>query len=282
MKLVYRHPKDGGVFITTSFQCEPSQILLKEQDFYKIIWCRSDSTQVSIDGYKVTLTTNDVLFCTPNNVVEVPQNNSGIIFYVFNREFYCIQENDSEVSCMGLLFYGSSTIPILHLPKDAVKSFEAIHHLLIEEYKVRDHIQGEMLNILLKRLLISSTRLLAKSELDPETSHKHIELIRQYNILVEKHFKEKHQVHDYAELLYKSPKTLSNFFKKNGAPSPLKIINDRITAEAKRLLLYSDKQAEEIAYELGYHEPSHFSKFFKNQTGMSPLSFRKKRNEILV
>jgi AraC family transcriptional activator of pobA len=108
-----------------------------------------------------------------------------------------------------------------------------------------------------------------------DLSVKQVELIRKFNILVEQHFKEKHQVADYADLLFKSPKTLSNFFKKNNVNSPLKVINGRIVAEAKRLLLYSDKSAEEIAYELGYNEPSHFSKFFKTQAGVSPLAFRK-------
>ncbi len=275
MKLEYKHAENGGRFVTTTYQCDPSQLLLKEKDLYKVIWSRTHANKVKVDGYWLTLEKNTVLFCTPSNVVEVPVNNTGITSYIFNREFYCIQENDSEVSCMGLLFYGASNAPLIQLSSSSFRSFDATHHLIEEEYDIKDQIQGEMLSILLKRLLITSTRLLAELQINPDASPKQVELIRQYNILVEQNFKQKHQVADYADMLNKAPKTLSNFFKKNGTTSPLKIINNRITAEAKRLLLYSDKNAEEIAYELGYAEPSHFSKFFKKQTGLSPLTYRK-------
>ncbi|MGB3590928.1 MAG: AraC family transcriptional regulator [Nonlabens sp.] len=275
MKLEYHNIRDGGRFIMTSFQCGPSLQLLQERELYKIVWCQSGTTAVTVDGYKVVLKTNEVLFCTPNNIVDIPIDNMGLIAYVFNREFYCIQQSDSEVSCMGLLFYGSSNAPVVELKDKEVTSFEAMFTLFGEEFKTRDQIQGEMLRTLLKRMLITSTRLIKNSQLNPELKAKQVDLIRRYNILVEQHFRVKHQVADYAELLFKSPKTLSNFFKKHDAPSPLKIINDRITAEAKRLLLYSSKTAEEIAYDLGYGEPSHFSKFFKKQTGTSPLAFRK-------
>ncbi|MEO9954065.1 AraC family transcriptional regulator [Nonlabens sp.] len=275
MKLDYHNIKDEGRFTVTSFQCGPSLQLLKEKGLYKIVWCTEGEERLIVDGYEVVLKKNQVLFCTPVNIVEIPKDNYGLIAFVFNREFYCIQHNDSEVSCMGMLFFGSSTAPIIDLTVKEQASFNAMLVLFQEEFDTKDHIQGEMLRTLLKRMLITSTRLIKQESYQPDLTVKQVDLVRRFNILVEQHFKEKHQVADYADLLFKSPKTLSNFFKKHDVKSPLKIINERITAEAKRLLLYSDKSAEEIAYELGYNEPSHFSKFFKKQVGTSPLSFRK-------
>ncbi|OUS10518.1 AraC family transcriptional regulator [Nonlabens dokdonensis] len=275
MKLDYHNIKDEGKFTITSFQCGPSLQLLQEKGLYKIVWCTEGEEKIVVDGYEVTLKKNQVLFCTPVNIVDIPKDNYGLIAFVFNREFYCIQHNDPEVSCMGLLFYGSSNAPIIDLNEKDQRSFNALLILFQEEFETKDHIQGEMLRTLLKRMLITSTRLIKQETNQADLSIKQVDLIRKFNILVEQHYKEKHQVAEYAELLYKSPKTLSNFFKKHNVSSPLKIINERIAAEAKRLLLYSDKSAEEIAYELGYKEPSHFSKFFKKQTGSSPLAFRK-------
>lgn len=276
MKLDHHNIKEDGRFTVTNFQCGPSLQLLQEKGLYKIIWCTEGQERLTIDGYEIVLKKNQVLFCTPENMVTIPKQNDGLMAFIFNREFYCIQHNDSEVSCMGLLFYGSSNAPVIDLNEKDQRSFNAMLVLFQEEFATKDHIQGEMLRTLLKRMLITSTRLIKLENNQADLSVKQVELIRKFNILVEQHFKEKHQVADYADLLFKSPKTLSNFFKKHDVSSPLKIINGRIAAEAKRLLLYSDKSAEEISYELGYNEPSHFSKFFKTQVGVSPMVFRKK------
>ncbi|MEM1214574.1 MAG: helix-turn-helix domain-containing protein, partial [Bacteroidota bacterium] len=129
----------------------------------------------------------------------------------------------------------------------------------------------------LKRLLITSTRLLKRSLPEPAITNAHMNVVREYNLLVEKHFREFHKVKDYANLLFKSPKTLSNIFPKYSHKSPIMVINDRILLESKRLLLYSDKSNEEIARELGYNDPSHFAKFFKNHLHLSPTAFRKEK-----
>lgn len=279
MKLVYTSPIEGSTLILTDFNCAPSQQLLVNKKMYKVLWARGRSRELIIDGYKHKLSKGEVMFCTPLNVIEVFEN-EGLLALVFNREFYCIKDHDAEVSCNGFLFYGSSEPPVLQLDKNELKSFEALFLMLQEEFETRDHIQGEMLRVLLKRLLIKSSRLIKSQFPEPEILSRQFDLVRQYHILVEQHFKEKHKVADYAALLFKSPKTLSNLFKKTGKNAPLKIINDRIILEAKRLLLFSDKNAEEVAYEVGFNDAGHFSKFFKKHTGMPPATFKKKKSSL--
>ena len=60
-------------------------------------------------------------------------------------------------------------------------------------------------------------------------------------------------------------------------PSPLRVIHERVEAEAKRLLLYSNKSAKEIADILGFEDQASFSRFFKNMTGQSAVQFRNER-----
>ena len=274
MKLDYKSIKDESHFTLTNFSCGPSMNLLDRKGFYKILWARDMPAGIIVDGYRLHLDKNQVVFCTPLNIIELKKN-AGFTALVFNREFYCIRDHDEEVSCNGFLFYGSSLPPVISLNEKDVKSFEAMFFILKEEFETKDQIQGEMLRSILKRLLIKATRLIREEKNQADIPKPQYDLVRQYHILVEQHFKQKHQVADYAELLFKSPKTLSNLFKKSGDKSPLKVINERIILEAKRLLFYSDKNVEEIGFELGFSEPAHFSKFFKNQVGTPPGTFKK-------
>lgn len=279
MRLDYTNEKDESVFIFADFKCYHSQDILKQHHLYKIIWCLSESVQITIDGYDIILEKNQVIFCTPLNILEIPIGIEDLVAVVFNREFYCINDHDHEVSCNGFLFYGSSYPPIITLSQKEKENFDMLFFFFKEEFETRDHIQGEMLRSLLKRLLIKSSRLIKKELPHPDIPSSQLDEIRKYNILVEKHFRQKHKVSEYADLLFKSPKTIANLFHKHSHKTPLMVINERILLEAKRLLRYSQKTSEEIALELGYKEAGHFSKFFKKHTGMSPISFKK---EVLL
>jgi len=277
MKLNYSGFKDQDKFILTDFGCAPSQAFLNKQGLYKILWVRKNNFEIKVDDYSMPLKENEVVFCTPLNVVEIPKESESLVAIVFNKEFFCIQTHDDQVSCHGFLFFGSSQPPKIKLTEKDIARFENILELFKEDLSIKDHLQGEMLRSLLKRLLIISTRKAASKLPQPSITNAQMNVIREYNILVEKHFREFHQVQDYAKMLFKSPKTLSNLFPKYSDNSPIQVINNRILLEARRLLLYSDKTTDEIAMELGYKDSGHFSKFFKKHEGSSPSIFKKKK-----
>jgi AraC-like DNA-binding protein len=51
-------------------------------------------------------------------------------------------------------------------------------------------------------------------------------------------------------------------------------LNNRVILEAKRLLCNSPLTAKEIAFYLGFNDPSYFNRFFKIKTGHTALEFR--------
>ena len=85
----------------------------------------------------------------------------------------------------------------------------------------------------------------------------------------------KHTVKEYAEDLNISTKTLTNYIYESTHTTPLKLINERIILEAKRQIQFSSIKIKEIAYILGFDDPSYFVKFFKRETGVLPASLRK-------
>lgn len=77
------------------------------------------------------------------------------------------------------------------------------------------------------------------------------------------------------EQLAMSASYLSDLLKKETGRTAQQHIQDKIIDRAKTLLLSTDEQVGQIAYGLGFEYPQHFSKLFKNQTGMSPAQYRK-------
>ena len=170
---------------------------------------------------------------------------------------------------------------LIRLDEKEQQRFDLLLRVFEEEFRERDAIQGEMLRVLLKRLIIKLTRLAKNQYVSESTSQPALDIIRQFSLLVENNYKQLHQVQDYANLMHKSPKTLSNLFALHEQPSPLQIISDRIALEARRLLIYTDKSSNEITYELGFEEPAHFSRFFKKLVGQTPSEFKTSHKRLI-
>ena len=248
---------------------KPQQLKL-----YTFIWANSEAIELIIDSVPLTLQPNSILALTPIQYLQYINGGDAII-YQFNREFYCIKDHDQEVSCVGILFFGNTNIPVIHLNKKEQQKFVTLHEVFIDEIETEDNIQAEMLRMLLARFIIKTTRLLkAKVGIIETPKSAKIDLLREFNFLVEQHFKEQHGVAFYADKLFRSPKTLSNNFAKLNR-SPLQIIHERIILEAQRLLIYTDKTAKEIAYEIGFDDASHLSRLFKKYTSQSPSEYKK-------
>ncbi len=247
----------------------------------KFLWNRNNCPlTIQIDGMDLELLPDQIITVTYLQHVSYSETKLPLSAILFNREFYCISDHDSEVSCNGILFFGTQDIPIITIPKGQLNKFNLLHDMFIEEFSTPDNIQGDMLQMLLKRMIIMSTRL-AKEQLIVKTlGNDQIDTIRRFNFLVDLHYKTKRKVSDYAEMLYKSPKTLSNLFSIYNQKSPQQIILERIALEAKRLINFTDKQNQEIAFELGFNDPAHFSRFFKKMTQMTPSEYRE--NLLLV
>lgn len=241
----------------------------------KFLWNRNDkSTGLKIDDFNLELKPDELVTVTYLHHVSYEESELPITAFLFNREFYCISDHDSEVSCNGILFFGTQDIPIISIPSEQHQRFDLLYEVFREEFTTPDKIQGDMLQMLLKRLIIMCTRLAKEQLIVKALNNDQIEVIRKFNFLVDVHYKTKRKVSDYADLLFKSPKTLSNLFSIYNQKSPQQIILDRLSLEAKRLIHFTDKQNQEIAYELGFNDPAHFSRFFKKMTQMTPSEYR--------
>ena len=271
---------NGNIAMTSSYHERAS--LQRDKTLYKFIWVQSGTLTLEIDHIPMRLEKDEIVTLTPLHHLEVKEVDGEYLTFVFNSNFYCIYGHDNEVSCNGFLFYGSSHVMRLALSAGQSSNLHDIVRIFRQESVIHDNLQEEMLRIVLKRFIITCTRIARQRFGVGQEKEKTFDIIRQYYVLVDRHFKEKKQVQDYADILCRSPKTLSNLFSTCGLPSPLRVIHDRIEAEAMRLLLYTHKSAKEISSILGFEDLSAFSRFFKKMTGESVSDYRKrvKREEL--
>lgn len=79
----------------------------------------------------------------------------------------------------------------------------------------------------------------------------------------------------YAQQLNCTARTLSRHTDAAFGMSPLRIINRRLEMEARRLLRASDASCSHVAAELGFEDPSYFSRFYLQMTGKRPSTERR-------
>lgn len=276
MKLKFRDDKAGGDLLLFKSEEGFDRLYFSQDRFNKyftIAWNPGQTQTVIIDGAEYDFPSQSLLTLLFNQSFnfESPQD---IVAWQFNREFYCIIDHDSEVSCVGFLF-GSTDHLFIQLNEQSQQKIQLLLDVFIEEFKTSDNIQNEVLLVLLKRLIIYVTKL-ARAGYAPvkKMQEEKFHTIRKFNLLVEANFKSEHSVRFYAQQLCKSPKTLSNFFATYNHKSPSQVIQERILIEAKRLLSYTDKPVKQITFELGFEDVSYFSNFFKKHTQSSPVDFR--------
>lgn len=242
---------------------------------YTFIWNRGATKRWKVDLIPLEIPSNSIFSLSPGQTISISEFSDDYVVIQFNREFYCVQDHDQEVSCNGMLFNGALSTPILLLDESEQRSFNVLLEVIKEEFRNEDDVQLEMLKTVLKRFIIKCTRLAKLQFADMLITPQELDAVRYFSALVERHFKTLHKVTDYADLMNKSSKTLANLFHTLGERTPLQIIHDRIILEAKKLLLYTDKSAKEIAFELGFSDPVQFSRLFKNEIGFAPGDFRK-------
>lgn len=275
MQEIFKDFSTGGLLKVGNEVLLESYRKPKQAELYIFVRTTSTKAEITVDGIPYVVSEHSLLALTPIQFIHFVDG-KDLVVYQFNREFYCIKDHDHEVSCAGLLFFGNAHFPLIDLGENEQRKFNTLHDVFVDELSTEDTIQAEMLRLLMARFMIMSTRLLkAKEGFGNANSDVKIDLLRAFNVLVEVHFKEEHSVSFYASKLFKSPKTLSNTFAKFKT-TPLQIIHERIVLEAKRLLIYTDKTAKEIAYEIGFEDASHLSRLFKKITNLSPSQFKKR------
>ena len=97
--------------------------------------------------------------------------------------------------------------------------------------------------------------------------------------LIDEHFRKERLISFYAEKLAMTADRLNDHVKRASGVTAGHLIRQRVLTEAKRQLVFTNQPIHEIAYDLAFSDPSHFTRFFRKQTGMTPQAFREGRGD---
>lgn len=188
-------------------------------------------------------------------------------------------ENHADVFLLSRYeFFDNNDFHVLPLQEPYVAKFSKIYDLLqmaqdtnsyAQRLIVRSYIFALIFEIdAYQRLYISNTS--TSQEIDP--------LFTKFKQLLRRHYIQEHKLDFYARELHLTPKSLSAAVKKQSGKPAGKWIDDAITLEAKVLLQNKALTVAQVSNMLNFSEQSVFGKFFRTNTGMSPIAYRKKFN----
>ncbi|WP_159025713.1 AraC family transcriptional regulator [Aquimarina sp. Aq78] len=238
----------------------------------------SNSPQVIIGANEFVGVDNNLMFTTMGQVFSIDFNdklkaeeNEGYIV-AFKPSFMIKERGDFEIM-NRFRFFNSYTFPHYILTSTQMDITNNLTQNMYKEYVndekyAREIIMG-YLDVLLhsfNRILSLSPDTIAFTSYDRIAAHFEQEIFKDGIELV--------SIADYALRLNISPNYLSESVKKSTGKNARQVLLDHKLIIAKSLLQQRKRSIAEIAFEMGFSEPTNFTKFFKQMAGLTPNKFR--------
>ena len=230
-----------------------------------IIW--RDSEKLAITGARLVI-------ANPNDFdkLKLTGELTGFIMF-FMPSFFDASDHSADSLYHGVYQIFART-RLMGIEGDALTDMQEIMEIMFKEFIRHNLDRGQILKRYFKVFLIHLSayfKMLNEVTRQPRNN----ELLHNFMSLLEKHFRAKKMVADYADMLAVTPNYLNEVVKKLTGVSAGCHIRKRIALEAKRQAVYSNSCMKNIAYDLGFLDLAHFSKFFKNTTGINFSDFKK-------
>ncbi len=165
--------------------------------------------------------------------------------------------------------------PTDNISNRTLMMFHIIHSYLKVMIKERNDFYRDIIIFeYVKLFLYEACRILDDTYSEGTPKSKERNITNLFFQLVEKGYKENRKVEDYAAMIGITSKHLALVIKKTTGKYPSDWLENYVLLESKRLLRSTDMSIQHISYDLNFSTPSHFGKFFKSQTGITPKKFR--------
>jgi AraC-like DNA-binding protein len=242
--------------------------------FYTVMWLMAGVGTHYIDFKGYPVQPNAIYCMAPRQVhlwdLEEPIVGQAVIF---TEDALWVHAGNAFFVEKLTLFNVIDQQPSLYLSSAQAAKLQPLLDLLWHEQKTREFGYAATSQSLLQAFLIYLQRYANVAH--PERSGIAIDqLSDRFRQLLEHHFLTDQTVQAYADLLGVTANHLSQRVKAaTGLPAGA-LIRQRLLLEAKRLLVHTNQSVQQIAEFLSFPDPSYFGRFFKRESGQSPIAFR--------
>jgi AraC-like DNA-binding protein len=244
-------------------------------DFFEVLYLSAGSGFHVIDANNYAIQPPCVFFMSPGQAhkLELSSDIEGYIF-IFTPEFYLIdRSNQNRLIEFRFFFRIQQTNPPLQKYRVPDTTFvEWLFARAIEEV-ARPDFNADLLRSLLDLVLLTCARLYPADDRMTAKGRGHL-LVKRFYQLIEEHYHQNWTVGQYADNLAVTANHLTQTIKQLTGKTSAQIIHAKEILEMKRLLVHTSLDVSEIAVQMGFPDQSYFSKFFKRETGKTPLEYR--------
>ena len=244
-----------------------------QKDFYQVsLILNAENADAKIDMQSNKSLQNTLYFLSPDHIFSWRRNfkTTGLIIY-FKKEFLNFFSGDfkSEFS-----FFDLSNKNFIKLKKEEVNNITSEFEKLYYEYDSESIYRKQILQSSLLSLLYKFKTLVEETDISIKVFTRKEELVFKFRNLVSNSFIKYRKVSEYAEMLNTSPNSLNQIVKSETRKTAKEIISETIILNAKKQLEYNTDDISEISFSMGFDEPTHFIRFFKKETKMTPKQYR--------
>lgn len=244
---------------------------LHRHDFFFVLALKKGGGKHVIDFVPYKVGNNSIFIMRPGQVHELSLKAHSTGYLIeFSKEFYHLNDRGTNQTLRR-----AAKGNLCEVGKVAFERLNQILDYIFREYKEQRDGYTEVIRAQLDIFLIEyvRNRQKAQPEIAANSAYEQ-DRLDEFLQLVETNISSKKQISEYADMLNMSTYQLSAITNKVLGKTPSELINDHIILESKRYLLATPDQVNQIAWHLGYEDPSYFIRFFKKHTGYSPEAFR--------
>ena len=245
-----------------------------KHSFYQLVYFSKEAGSHSIDFVHFPILAGQLYFMTPGQVHswDFEGQPDGYIVNFSEQYLNELVANPRYLDQFSF-FSGVAQEQVINIPVTERLPIERLLEQIISEGNSLAPLKDDYVRTLLLQLFIVVNRYHTIAGTSAPNQYNTV-LLRNFQKLIDLHYKEKKLTKYYAVLLYVTPNHLNALCKDVTGRSAGELIRDRVLLEAKRLLVNARLTIAQIATELQFTDNSYFSKFFKKYEGITPEVFR--------